>query len=347
MTMTPTGLGIGTPEPNAKLDISSGTGDGIVVYQQGDNTETIQTYIDGHWADRKTYASGCCNYLLLEPDVGNVGIGTPEPNAKLDISSGTGDGIAVYQQGDNTETIQTYIDGHWADRKTYASGCCNYLLLEPDVGNVGIGITAPGNTLHVAANSNSQLRLSEATGAYYFDMGRYSADGSFHLQGNQTGNNNIILAPTSGNVGIGVTPTAPLDVNGGIRGNSSGTVAGSGCSPEGMLAYDLTNHQPVYCSDGAVWAPVNTATAFMNRTWHGVGASGTNNFSYPVEISTYCRVAGSAGSLTMYSGSNLLSVCAGQNGYQDYCQAYATIPPGQSWSIGFSSCGAAAAWELY
>ena len=67
-------------------------------------------------------------------------------------------------------------------------------------------------------------------------------------------------------VSVGTTsaPEAPLDVNGGIRGNNSSVVVGSGCSPEGMLGYDLTNHEPVYCSSSGAW------TAFVSGlVWGG------------------------------------------------------------------------------
>lgn len=99
---------------------------------------------------------------------GKIGLGTASPNLKLDIGSGTGDGIAFGQQSDNTESIQTYIDNHWSDRTTYASGCCNFLLLQPDVGLVGIRTNNPGYTLHVNGNayfsggySGSDIRMKK------------------------------------------------------------------------------------------------------------------------------------------------------------------------------------------
>src|SRR5262249_44588619 len=45
-----------------------------------------QSYIDGHWADRASYAGGCCNNLGLQPDVGSVGIGTLSPSYKLQVN---------------------------------------------------------------------------------------------------------------------------------------------------------------------------------------------------------------------------------------------------------------------
>jgi hypothetical protein len=87
-------------------------------------------------------------------------------------------------------------------------------------GNVGIGTASPSMRLHVLNNqvgdsSILQLRL-EGNGGNYFDLGRQSNTGHFIIQGNQTGFNNISLAPTSGNVLIGTTTDNgnKLQVNG-------------------------------------------------------------------------------------------------------------------------------------
>ena len=81
-------VGVGQSAPNAKLDVSNNGGsDGLTITQAADNTEDIQAYIDGHYADRATYAGGCCNVLALQPDVGQVGIGTRSPNDKFDVNA--------------------------------------------------------------------------------------------------------------------------------------------------------------------------------------------------------------------------------------------------------------------
>jgi hypothetical protein len=100
---------------------------------------------------------------------GNVGVGITTPNAKLDVSTGS-DGIAMGQiHGDNTNTIQSYIDGQWANRASYAGGCCNALLIQPDVGTVGIGTTGPGAKLHVVGNAVTGTIIAAAGNSYQTD----------------------------------------------------------------------------------------------------------------------------------------------------------------------------------
>jgi hypothetical protein len=196
---------------------------------------------------------------------GNVGIGQTSPHAKLDISSNGGsDGIVIYQQADNTETIQTYIDGHWSDRTTYAGGCCNVLALEPDVGNVGIGTTSPGAKLEV----NGSIRIPDDTSTGKLQIGsngsylsRQSSDGSTILQ---TGQAYLLLNPTGNYVGIGTTgPSHPLhvystsDVNTLVGENESGSN-----STYGVLGYGTTNYYGALGrADGFAFVGVGTVWA--------------------------------------------------------------------------------------
>jgi hypothetical protein len=84
-------------------------------------------------------------------------------------------------------------------------------------GNVGIGTDSPNANLdiqRVAGDSNDILRLGSNQN-YYFGFSRNTSNGALQIQGNQTGNNNISLAPTSGNVGIGTaSPSHKLVVEG-------------------------------------------------------------------------------------------------------------------------------------
>ena len=92
-------------------------------------------------------------------------------------------------------------------------------------GNVGIGTDAPGESLQVVNADHYQLRIG--TVATYYEFGRNYNTGALWIQGSQVSYNNIVLAPTSGNVGIGATaPQELLDVNTNVTGlNVDNTVA--------------------------------------------------------------------------------------------------------------------------
>lgn len=112
-----------------------------------------------------------------------LGIATTVPRGTLDISTTNNniDGLVIDQHnGDNTHSIQTYIDNSWATRTTYAGACCNALYIEPDVGATtiygpttigngnasGSGLTVNG-TLTVAAYGNLLLHNGNGDGATF------------------------------------------------------------------------------------------------------------------------------------------------------------------------------------
>jgi hypothetical protein len=152
---------------------------------------------------------------------GNVGVGG-FPNAKFDVSNGS-DGLAIGQiHGDNTHTIQTYIDGQWANRTTYAGGCCNKLLLQPDAGEVAIGGSLnPTAKLEInLVNPNGwggntkATRIFSPDNGFFLDLNTYVIGGGnigYHFSPN---NNTGLSIATNGNVGIGTTdPSEKLQIN--------------------------------------------------------------------------------------------------------------------------------------
>jgi hypothetical protein len=95
------------------------------------------------------------------------------------------------------------------------------------IGEVGAGAhistTNPSLSILSTTSNDTILRLGTVGGTTtHFDFFRNNANGSLNIQGAQTGNNNIILGPTSGNVGIGNNaPTSRLVVKG--NGLTTGT----------------------------------------------------------------------------------------------------------------------------
>lgn len=195
-------LGVGNQSPNARVDISdNGGSDGIAMGQiHGDNTNTIQTYIDGQWANRASYAGGCCNKLLLQPDVGEVGIGITNPGSKLDVGGdirSTGNHIinngapTIYFQDNNERSGMIHMNSNlmyflsgsgtnslgWTTNGSYwplyinmtnddfVFGGAAYFM----EGRVGINTSGPGAAFHVNGNTGPTHAIIGAGGSYYTD----------------------------------------------------------------------------------------------------------------------------------------------------------------------------------
>ena len=93
-----------------------------------------------------------------------------------------------------------------------------------NVGYVGVGVTTTNVRLSVQDTSNTeyiQFRLGNGETLYDFAFGRRPDNGTLEIQGQQSGYNDIGLAPDSGYVGIalgaGNRPSVELDVNGDAR----------------------------------------------------------------------------------------------------------------------------------
>lgn len=159
-------VGVGTTAPQQNLSVNAGA----VIDQAGTNSGAPDLTFGSNSGEgigsQRTAGSGqyslafyvnYANRMFIQSGTGNIGIGTTTPNGQLDIAKNPGngylDGIVIGQlDGDNSESIQTYIDtgagggyGNWG----YASGCCHPLNLQPHGGKVGIGTTGPWATLSI------------------------------------------------------------------------------------------------------------------------------------------------------------------------------------------------------
>jgi hypothetical protein len=177
MTILKNGMvGIGTTNPQAKLEIDGGSGDRLAFYRDADNTLEIQTLLDGVALSSYPYGGDVENRLILQPKVGNVGIGISPSLYKLDvngeITSRTMNAFRL--RGNSYSTIirndgaDFYIlvtnsgdpDGSWNNfrpiRMNLATGnvyLSNGNLFVASTGNVGIGNTSPGYKLTVAGTT--------------------------------------------------------------------------------------------------------------------------------------------------------------------------------------------------
>jgi hypothetical protein len=102
----------------------------------------------------------------------------------------------------------------------------NYLVVEGDTGNVGIGTSSPSTNLHISGTGIPSLRIQDADGSLYyvqisqatgntiFDARYGASNGAFIFRGLGGGvADEYMRLSTSGNVGIGTpSPSVPIHI---------------------------------------------------------------------------------------------------------------------------------------
>jgi hypothetical protein len=140
---------------------------------------------------------------------GNVGIGTTTPDYRLHIKDGVGGAQLKFQRGTGLATIVQDNNVN----NLYLDAAAGLLLNTQVAGNVGIGITAPTDKLHIdgdirlKGSSRKLIVGSEGSPNDYLllqDVG----SGTAALQWVQDGAAKFSIDGVTGNVGIG--PASPL-----------------------------------------------------------------------------------------------------------------------------------------
>ena len=126
-------------------------------------------------------------------------------------------------------------------------------------GLVGVGTSSPGSRLSVEASSSDTTPLFTSLGSingsegaiflrggstagYYYDFKRSGTTGFLEIQGNQTGFNNICLAPTSGSVGVGTSsPVTLLEVKSTTTNSARLRVTGTGTTAGNFRGFEFGN----------------------------------------------------------------------------------------------------------
>ena len=250
-------VGIGTTDPSLDLDIRDNGNTGLRIYNTDSTTQKYAylqfmtpNYLDtggigkegleiglddtsGKAYIRRNVNSGIGSEGIVLDKNGNVGIGTTDPGAKLEVNTD----IDITANPDSKGIRLKESDGDWllslgvenvtntgfairdVSQGTYP------LVIRETTGNVGIGTTSPGAKLNIYGTDddgwNSGIQLDREGGG----QGRIVVDGDgmklrttkdgdgFYFRDND--NQTSLFIKDGGNVGIGTTsPGAKLEVNG-------------------------------------------------------------------------------------------------------------------------------------
>ncbi len=198
------------------------------------NPNDNKIFIEAFSRDRTTHASellltgrngNSVPMLSFHADTtfvsGNVGLGTRSPNAKLEVFGGgnillkddaSDPGDLVFATGDGTELGRVYASPSGEHKLFLSAGPnVNPELTVSDDGNVGIGTTSPGVTLHVRGRNNDVVLLDSPWDTSWLWLKNSGVSNGFSSVGVgshandlmiRTGNRETMRVDTNGNVGI-------------------------------------------------------------------------------------------------------------------------------------------------
>ena len=259
-------VGIGTTSPAVRLDFGSATGKAFHLYTSGtdyygfnmlqyDSGPFSTNIFAGNGGDIKLRtASGTSTQStrLTVKAAGNVGIGTTNPSAKLEVQAGgtTNVDVVHFSNSNSVAKAKISLSANSSGELSLIDGNNNtdvFITSNGDSyfngGNVGIGVTSPVSKLHSkVTSSTTALMLENSTGgsgAYVdldfntyntaqsgwanaaasirvIDNGAFGGDITFRGKTSGIGNTQAerMRIEATGNVGIGTTaPDARLHVD--------------------------------------------------------------------------------------------------------------------------------------
>lgn len=254
-------VGIGTTSPGAKLEVNIGSQNVSAIFNSTDSTNVLRIKDSTSGADigvssgiYRVSSQGGAPLISLNLTSGNVGIGTTDPGAELEIYSNTpgfmlidSDDTRSSQFGQNSNQINLYgifSSTKQVDKTIMSAGAGSGIVTFPHAvymattnGNVGIGTASPEQELHVQGHilvnaTNSQLDIFESDTSKRWRIEGTGGDLALTEVGQSTW---VTVQNTTGNVGIGTaSPSADLELvtdattGNGIFINASSVTTGNG-----------------------------------------------------------------------------------------------------------------------
>jgi hypothetical protein len=200
-------VGIGSTNPVQKLDVAGVIRSSVTSRIQADTYNNSANSANIIYRSSTSTIVGNNASALVILDGGNVGIGTTNPTAKLDVNGAfrsvgnaylnsdvqvggdqiifTNDAASAYIQAADALYIESDYDNDDSNNKPIVFKCSasERMRIQGD-GNVGIGITSPSQTLHVKGIGMIEDASSTSFGTLQFgtDTSRYVRGNSAEIQ---------------------------------------------------------------------------------------------------------------------------------------------------------------------
>ena len=308
--------------------VALGAGESILVYVDGVigrppsgharllvHYENMPGYWDGHYAVTIEKTPLVCRDIAL-PDGqvdARVGIGTPQPQAKLQVAGG-----AIVPSAGSGETAGILFpkdpgggsgDAAWiryyprtGEATTLEIGTGNdaddHIALMPAAGNVGVNVIAPEGRLHIVhtnQDANGNALVLGPTGQSNLRLGYHQSYSWIQSHGSKP----LSINPVGNRVGVGMsTPDGTLDV---ARGDGpGGTVVIRGTQRDSHFNFSTDEH--TYLRGGK-----STSNVYINDTGGSVAIGSSDPQGHRLYVNGPAKVLG----LRVNSGYQFSRVQAG------------------------------------
>lgn len=275
------------------------------IYQNNVNINSNLTFgINGNGNPSFIFKNGNSELMRIN---NNVGIGTTNPNYKLDVN-GNINSILIYKNNIELDNIYLQIKNNfWLLNNNNI-----YIDLSSNISNVGIGNSQPLGTLHLGSmttnsdgtivitkNINNNIRnfkfgYDDSFNFIMGDFGDASSSRSWKYQFyiNQNAPANSLSISSSGNISIGTTDyTNKLNVNGNVKASS---FIGVGSNITNLNYANITNPPDLRNKDNWIFvSPTTQNGAYLYNTSVrsiSIGKT-TNDFNYMLDIQGLLNVS--------------------------------------------------------